>query len=627
MPLIPDDKNWVKRQYYESISQEVEPEQPAKQSFPEKIEKLLCEFSSGKIYAFWRIAELLQKDPSNNSELSSILNLSDGNAWRSLDHGTKNRILKLIPTYLEIQEVNESEIWDQERQYRSCHAALLLICLLYDEEINALFQLSANCWNKWSPVIIVYNSRFNLAKDEVFKELINESFHRGSNVVLTALKRFLTQRIYSYQDLRIVWCLDKIWGNSIENLFFDLLQHPSIGEHVAQDILYMLLTYTPNRVREWCELEFDTRKNGKCVSRLVPVASSVLLTGFPEEWGDRIFGHFERDIPLGKAVVNRLSHRSGKPEKWVKRLSADLNGKLWYWLDKNFPGDRFDKEREENSKPTISEEIFEFRYKLFHILTRRNTSEACFAIEKLMQQDPDYFWMGDVLATMKRAIRLVHWSAPAPSNLMQALCEKRRLIRTSRDLQTTVIESLKKFEKELHNSTPSMELWNVVRLGKKVQYDPREENIVSDCLKRHFERDLEKMAVISNREVQIRRRFGEDSAQVVDIKVDAVPFDENGKPATPITIIVEVKCSWNSGLYKDMRRQLHDRYLSSENIRCGIYLVVYFLCEKWNRPNDHRKSSNKKNICSISAKLKEQARDLSSKGKLIESIVIDARLP
>ena len=631
LPLKPDEENWAKKQYYDSISQKVEPEQPAIQSVSEQIEKLLYEFGSGKIHAFWGIAELLQKDPNDDSGVSWTSKLSDGNAWRSLNQGERNRILELIPTYLESQEVKESEIWDQEHNYRSCQTALLLILLLYDEAVEALLQLSVNCWNKWSPVIIVYYSQIGSDRDEVFRELLYESFDRGSNVVLLALERFLSYNIYGHRDLGIIWCLDKIWCDPVENLFFVFLQQLSLGEYAAQEILYMLIEYTPNRLKDWCETEFDSRKNRNAVSRHVPVAGAVMLTGFPEEFGKCMYGHFESDVLLGKAIATRVCNWLGKTEGWIgwmERLSADLNCKFWNWVFTNFLEDMSKENQGKNSTVTVSHEIFLLRDNLFQVLTNRNTHEACFAIEELMNQKPDEFWLGDVLATMKRRIRQFRWSAPSPSNLLLALCGNRRLMRTSRDLQLTVLESLKNFENELHSSTPSLELWNVVRLGKKVQYDPREENIVSDCLKRYFERDLEKMAVISNREVQIRRRFGEDSGQVVDIKIDAVPFDENGKPDTPITIIVEAKCSWNSGLYKDMRRQLRDRYLSSENIRYGIYLVVYFSCEKWNRKGDHRKSSNKKKtMCTISAKLKDQARELSSEGKFIESIVIDARLP
>ena len=128
--------------------------------------------------------------------------------------------------------------------------------------------------------------------------------------------------------------------------------------------------------------------------------------------------------------------------------------------------------------------------------------------------------------------------------------------------------------------------------------------------------------------MQIRPRLGEDPAQLVDVLVTAVPFMEDGKPGKPVTVVVEVKCAWNPGVLEDMERQLYSRYLGNNELDFGIYVVAYFSCAGWNRPDDARRSSGASgmNIDDIGARLRSQAQTLSSTEKRLEAVVIDARL-
>jgi hypothetical protein len=128
--------------------------------------------------------------------------------------------------------------------------------------------------------------------------------------------------------------------------------------------------------------------------------------------------------------------------------------------------------------------------------------------------------------------------------------------------------------------------------------------------------------------VEIKPNLGADSAQLVDVLVRAVPFGENGKPAEPVCVIVEVKCAWNNGVMVDMERQLFERYLKNTDMHFGIYAVAYFTCNAWNSANDARKKSRNSliEISDMRRALTDQAKALTNSRKLVQSVVIDARL-
>jgi hypothetical protein len=261
-------------------------------------------------------------------------------------------------------------------------------------------------------------------------------------------------------------------------------------------------------------------------------------------------------------------------------------------------------------------------------LLRKGTREACGAMVDLMRKRPQDFWLGDLLAKMRTAARRAVWVTPPPRQLMRLFGNtEQRLIRTAGDLQALLIESLARYQAALGGNSPLEELWNTRREGGITTWDPKDENNLSNCLRRHIENDLERYGIIANREVQIRRGFDDNAAQVVDLLVQAVPFREDGTPGTPVCVIVEVKCAWNRGVFTDIEGQLFDRYLRHD-FDFGIYLVAQFDCPIWNRANDSRKlqPGTRVSLAELQSKLNAEAQRLSSPEKKVSAIVVDAAI-
>jgi hypothetical protein len=93
---------------------------------------------------------------------------------------------------------------------------------------------------------------------------------------------------------------------------------------------------------------------------------------------------------------------------------------------------------------------------------------------------------------------------------------------------------------------------------------------------------LDDRGIILNREVQIRRgRKGEMPGQNTDIHVVAITPKGGGVDRDgAITLIIEVKGSWNAGVMTDMKDQLRDRYLRNNNCRVRLYVVANFRADR-----------------------------------------------
>lgn len=206
-------------------------------------------------------------------------------------------------------------------------------------------------------------------------------------------------------------------------------------------------------------------------------------------------------------------------------------------------------------------------------------------------------------------------------------------MQNGRELLDVLKESLARFQQRLHDETPAVrDLWNEPRCkdedGKmRIVYTPKEEECLSDVLKRHLDIDVRERGVIVNREVVIRRSTGEKDGERTDIHVDAISRKpRDGEPYEIVKVIIEVKGCWNAGLKHAMDTQLAQRYLKEKSNRFGLYVVGWFRCVQWHDSDSRKDATPCMNLGQAAEFFELQAQALSIDGIEIESVVIDGSL-
>jgi hypothetical protein len=630
--VMPDAQNWPKRYLREQREEEARRVTQPAPSFTDAVEGHLRAFEQGTAPAFWWVInDALQMDPDKFPYQGSVfptIRLTEGRAWRSLSLETKRRIVAAAGRYVEVQPVDEEQAWDEERCFQPYDGLYPLLVLLFEESREVLTDLPAPVWVKWAPVLITYYGRQNGAHEEALACITSLAFQHAKAEWLGALRRFLDRYVNHDHKRSIIWRLGSVWSPEIKDILIDVLRRKPLKDTAGQDLLQLLYSHEPSEALALTREIFESRQHPEACSVLVPVAGAALITSLPEGLGSEIIGILKSEPALGRRICWCLLGASRRAPNWLSRLRPKANAELWDWLDTQFPGNPYERDDVEG-RVTPLHEMHLLHVAVLQSLINRASLEACAAMGWLMWKRPKDFWLGDSLATMRKAARGTAWARPGPVGLMRSFEDARkRLVQTAGDLQAIVLESLRRFEGTLHRSPPSLELWNEVVTGRKTTWDPKHEPNLSSCLKRHIERDLDEFGIIANREVQLRPRLGPESAELVDILVHAVPFDEGGKAGKPVAVVVEVKCAWNDGVLHDMDRQLYGRYLASNEFAFGIYVVAYFTCEAWNRPDDWRRgrAASGMDIGELDAKLQAQARRLSSCEKRIDALVLDARI-
>lgn len=623
--ILPEKENWLKQAY----ERETFKSTPTKRlSLFDAITSAMNEFEGGRTAAFWRVCDLLDRDTDDPWHISYSLQFSQGKAWKCLNDDLRRRIILSAPVYLETQAVDETQVWDDQRSYRAHDLLNPLLALLFDVDKGTMVAITSQQWAKWIPVFFAYSGLRNGSHADAYRAVISMAYAKAEKAFLQALRRYLFTDINNDSRRRLIWDLTPIWCSEVKGLFVDIWEKQILTPSAAQDIFQFFLSLEPNEGETLLgSLVFDVDASQSCKIH-IPSGAAVLMRNFPETWCVRLLKRLAAEPALAKAVIPRLLLGHMSPTGWLSKIPPRSLVQFWELLSDLYPGDPYAKD-DGGGNVTVYHDIYHLRNAVFHNFAQCGTQEACNVMVELMQRKPNDVWLGDVLAQMKRAVKRKEWARPATIALMQSFgFSEKRLIRTVGELQNLILDSFRRFENALHGAPPSMELWNEVSVSRRKTFDPKDENNLSNCLKRFLEDDLKERGIIADREVQIKPRLGDDPAQLIDILITALPIGEDGKPASPITLVIEVKCAWNDGVLLDMERQLYKRYLENSELHFGIYVVAYFTCDAWNRMGDARKiqGESRSPIDTLRSTLLAQADRLSSSQKLIRSVVIDARL-
>jgi hypothetical protein len=116
------------------------------------------------------------------------------------------------------------------------------------------------------------------------------------------------------------------------------------------------------------------------------------------------------------------------------------------------------------------------------------------------------------------------------------------------------------------------------------------------------------------------------TTQRTDIHIDAIVKGRDGKAYDAITVIIEVKGCWNKELQHAMQTQLVERYLKENHCQHGLYLVGWFLCDRWDESDYKKADTPKLNMDEMQKQLDAQAVELTQQNRRVKALVIDTSL-
>ncbi len=592
----------------------------------QQIDDLLDRAEAGDTESWWQINLLLGFD-DENVETFQVHHgqLTDTPGWATADPARRQRLLDTAHRYL-LHADPHTEEWIEDTKPSfdlrppAAYRAFRLFC---DEGPALLQNLSPAIWKKWTPAILYFMDR-GTDTVEARQQLFCSCYQHAATETLAQFSKILDRAINaggSPFTKEVAGCFDTRLGE----VLWKRAQGFEEDDRPRLRLLRLLLQvdYPPARTYVEAKLGPMTRPGEDSEDSAVLAGYLLVLHASDCGW-QTLWPLFSERTDLGRAIWLKLGGAPMDRPSQLFQLAPSALANLYLWLEGSMPWHELPDPGEGSYTGTPLEDVNRLRWGLVEFLVKAGTHEACDALRQIVDALDEPATLRWRLREAEQNLRKKTFPWPSPAEVLQFLdrAPRARLVRSEAEMLEVVIESLGRLQEELHGETSAVpDLWNEFD-GK---WRPKDENHLSDYVKRFLDRDLAKSGVIVNREVEIRRRQGDGGApgERTDIEVNArVP-----QTGERLTVIVEVKGSWNAKLNTAMETQLADRYVRDNPCRHGLYLVGWFVCPQWDPDDRRQQDPSKSQKADLEASLDAQSRELSVGQDLkVKALVLDAAL-
>ena len=552
-----------------------------------------------------------------------LQSLDKGPTWTELGHTEQEYLLNLAEHFLQAH-VRSVPAWTAEgRSTLGAWAGDRAFRLLQACRPESIEEVPPWVWTAWTPQL-VRNRPFASSEDAiaVHEALLRSIRRRDPDGLIAAIIDVLREEDAEYGgSLPSLKHAAAVWDRRLETALLDLAAEPHLTPTAFQTLLGSLIKHDVSGAVGYAEslLEPPLPRGGQIRERVVAAATSLLCHAPDGAWGTvypvlRRASKFRREVALNAS-------REGVA---LERFSEEQLAEMFAWLTTEFPYP--DPWYEGVYSPTAEDEARSWRSQVVTHLRERGTPEAVGALTRLQVCFPDLDWLSQTVLRAEVGVRRATWTPPRVPDLIElAQGKTRRLIESGEHLLSVLLESLERFEAELHGELPAVStLWDDL---DRDGYRPKSEEAFSDALARHFRRDLQRRGVIAGREVSIRRgSAGGIPGQRTDLHVSAARTAPDASDDI-ISVVVEVKGCWHNEVLTAMESQLLGRYLArNPECRHGLYVVGWYLSDLWVGEARRTQCSRLGSMEELAALLSSQAEDLSGAGRSLQSVVLDVRL-
>jgi hypothetical protein len=656
------------------------------------ISEYLSEFESGDMEAWWKTTDVMRRasDGAIIGRAEDDVDLAMLPGWTEATDAIRDRIISAAKEYIIEGDPNTARgLNNRGEQFNFWAAAgYRAFRLLSSLQPGFVAKLPAEVWKKWALAIVGQPSTFNTSDDArlVRRTLLRQLADHAEKEFVNALGAIIDRDNTRQMIVDVSWLVDGSWRREVAECLLDKVRHGSLSPGSQGELLAALLRHVGDNIadlqaRAQAMLEsfiqdlltllsgvpedtlpgiLDQNKPTMDRARL---AVFVLMECAHDGGWPTVWSIFEQQPLVGRNLAADLGYRERfGTSPLLQRLAEKHLADLYLFLLREFPP--ADDPRIDGWHGIDNlESATTFRNTVLQELRDRRTALAGKQLERIVTERSDLPWLRRVLRLAQEDIQRLGWTPPAPFHILEmAQRADLRLVQNADHLLDIVIESLEQLQSDLLEETPDAQfLWypsgNFAKVeeakargrkgskpapvgsqsgegtpdatkGRKKLYKPREEEELSDYVKRFLQRSLKERGIIVNREVQIRRGHGGEPGQDTDIHIDAAVLNADGSVKDKVSVIIEVKGCWHNELKTAMDTQLVKRYLyNNASCRHGIYLVLWFAGVQWD-PDDKRKAKTpKEGISDVRMELIAQAATLSSANSLsVKIVVLDVTL-
>ena len=464
--------------------------------------------------------------------------------WSNLDESLKSQIRIAARSYARTRPRGADGEWWKRRTYTyGLMAGYMALHLMAAESPDKLDELTDSNWEFWTKLAVSYVP--SGAEASTRPRLLAKAYERARATFQATLEDLLhaddeTQgRTFVFSNIGDIWTDDlagtlrtKLEGKVLKpGSFKDVLGHLLRMKDAGAEAFALQLATAPFLS------EADARQR-------VVYSIADLLSHHPHHW-KTIWPIFQANPPLGVEVLGLIASEH-EFSSFATKLSEDEIAEICIWLSKlGYDKENGVDDRDEGSLVAGPVALAHWWNSLINFLTYKGTVRGCDSIRKLMAALPQYEGLKWSLREAQERMRRATWTPPSPDEVIALLGKADvRMVRNGRELLEVLTESLNRLQSELQGITPSAEdLWSELPRSKGDErlFRPKNENFLSNYVKRYLERDLRQRGLILNREVQMRAPMGGKKGEDTDIFIDVLISGIQSSESERLSAVIEVK--------------------------------------------------------------------------------------
>jgi len=544
--------------------------------------------------------------------------LTEYPGWECADEARRNIIRIAARNFLLNQSDGYAEIGARTNFSDPGYIAVWLL----RDEIRNDETLRTIVAEKWIDALI---GQFN-GGSEHYQETAALAYELNPDATLRGFTRELKEDDKQHGQILALYGFRKCWDNRFTAAVLDLVRNGELKTGSIESIFHFVAPIAPVEAAACAQLflNSDSLANSANEERTVAILAAC-IGGMPAAAWDFAWPIIEANPTLAEKVLMRVGNRVDYDRnKFLPLLTEKQLADLYLKVHGFFPPET-DPDFSRGGFVTPRQSVVHFRGDTIVALEARGTEAACQELLQLANALPlESLWLRWRYYSARTSKRRRLWTPPTPQTvLVLAAHGEARLVSDANDLMEVVLESLGRLQVQLTQSTlpRSEELWNWDGADtRRRNFRHRDEAFLSNYIARWLRDDLDHRGIVIGREVQPRL------GQRTDIHVTAMPRRDASSSLQNVTVVIEVKGCWNVEVRTAVDGQLVGDYLRLNGLTHGIYLVGWFVCDKWDNSQNKLASQTfadaQKEVVQLAA-----AYDGKANPERVVAVVLDCRYP
>ncbi len=609
-------KQWIKEQSWQTRQEKNEREETLKYITPEKIIELLVKSETENLDFWWRLNNALCVTDEGFYEAD----FKELRGWKLVGEDIHKRIIECGKKFLAEKNSDPDKWLGQNKLYFPALAGYREIKELYSQQDEFLEKQGADFWKRWASITL----GFPLVSNEPDNgKIIALAYKHAPDEIISTLDVLIDDEAERYNGLLINDLLEDCLDDRMRKFLLDKAQLEGFSSKAAGEILRFLLNHNDKSAKEYVKskIQIPLPEDEEEKEEVLSAAASLLQNADQADW-KFLWDLILKDNEFGRSLVIKAHGSPLRGSGVLQSISESQLADLYIWLSEEFSSEEYSRPKGVHTvTPQIS--IGDWGNSVIKVLMNKGTSEACKQIKKVAAKLPQCKWIKQYTLVEAQKIALQKSWQPSDVSQIFKLVENHdlRLVNSPDELMDTVLDSLKRLDGiwQEGEQPRAIRLWNQDKTKKPTISWPKNEPHLSDEIACHLKKDLD--GIVIGREVEVKRNK-------TDIFINTFTKDHLGKSKDLIKVTIEVKGCWHGELNTAMESQLVGQYLSKTNCQHGIYLIGWFICDKWNDTKGIKLQKTLKiNLQQAREKFEKQAKDLSFKYSMrVNAVVLDLRI-